>query len=418
MPYQRQEVTDPKMNGHTIANQTGDGSAESQVFQTGPVLTVSFAHMLNDTYTSFLAPLLPALIARLTLSNTQAGLLAFMQSSPSLLQPIIGHLADRASLRYFVILMPAASATAMSLLGVAPRYAVLALLVTIAGLCSASFHAAAPAMAGRLSGWKLGRGLGFWTVGGYLGFAVGPILVASTVDLATLQATPWLAIGGWLGSAVLYLRLRRLPLQPAASAAGSSWRHGMEGMRPILIPVVGIILMRAMAFSATLTFLPTLLTSQGSSFWVAGISLSILQLASAGGALIAGSASDRLGRRPIMLVSILIAPVLIFALVMLRGWLQLPALLGLGLTMPATHVISMALMQESCPDNRALATGVLLSITFVSESVGAVLLGAMADLFALQVAFALAALVFLAALPLVFLLPRHRAPSFRTRSSA
>ncbi len=399
-----------------MGNQKAEVPAESETFQTGPVLTVSFAHMLNDIYASFLAPLLPALIARLTLSNTQAGLLAFMHSAPSLLQPVIGHLADRASLRYFVILMPAATGTAMSLLGIAPRYAILALLVAIAGLCSASFHAAAPAMAGRLSGLRLGRGMGFWTVGGYLGFAVGPILVASIVDVATLQATPWLAILGWLGSVVLYLRLRRVPLQPAASSASSSWRHGMEGMRPILLPVVGITLMRAMAFSATLTFLPTLLTGQGVSFWLAGISLSILQLASAGGALITGSASDRLGRRPIMFISILTAPMLVLALVALRGWLQLPALLGLGLTMPATHVISLALMQESSPDNRALATGVLLSMTFISESVGAVLLGALADVIGLEVATALAALVFLASLPLVFLLPRQKAATAQTES--
>ena len=404
------------MNGHAADNQEARDLSESQVFQTGPVLTVSFAHMLNDIYASFLAPLLPALIARLTLSNTQAGLLAFMHSAPSLLQPVIGHLADRASLRYFVILMPAATGTAMSLLGIAPRYAILALLVAIAGLCSASFHAAAPAMAGRLSGWRLGRGMGFWTVGGYLGFAVGPILVASIVDVATLQATPWLAILGWLGSVVLYLRLRRVPLQPTASSASSSWRHGMEGMRPILLPVVGITLMRAMAFSATLTFLPTLLTGQGVSFWLAGISLSILQLASAGGALIAGSASDRLGRRPTMLISIVTAPMLVLALVAFRGWLQLPALLGLGLTMPATHVISLALMQESSPDNRALATGVLLSITFISEALGAVLVGALADVIGLEVATALAALVFLASLPLVFLLPRQKAATLQTES--
>lgn len=405
------------MSGNAADRQEARNLSASQAFQTGPVLTVSFAHMLNDIYGSFLAPLLPALIARLSLSNTQAGLLAFMHSSPSLLQPVIGHLADRASLRYFVILMPAASGTAMSLLGIAPRYAILALLVTVAGLCSASFHAAAPAMAGRLSGWRLGKGLGFWTVGGYVGFAVGPILVASLVDVATLQATPWLAIVGWLGSAVLYLRLRRVSLHTTESAASSSWRHGLQGMRPILLPVVGITLLRAMSFSATLTFLPTLLTGQGISFWLAGISLSVLQLASAGGALIAGSASDRLGRRAMMLVSILIAPMLLLALVAFRGWLQLPALLGLGLTMPATHVISLALMQEYCPDNRALATGVLLSMTFISESVGAVLLGALADVMGLEMATALAALVFLISLPLVFLLPRQNAATSPTEST-
>jgi predicted MFS family arabinose efflux permease len=86
--------------------------------------------------------------------------------------------------------------------------------------------------------------------------------------------------------------------------------------------------------------------------------------------------------------------------------------------MPATHVILMALVQERCPDDRALATGVLLSLTFVSESLGAVVLGAMADLFGLRPAFAVSAVVLLASLPLVLLLPRDAAPSLQTRSSA
>jgi FSR family fosmidomycin resistance protein-like MFS transporter len=341
-----------------------------------------------------------------------------MQSAPSLLQPFIGHMADRVSLRYFVILLPAVAATAMSLLGVAPHYAVVALLVIIAGLSSAGFHASAPAMAGRLSGWRLGRGLGFWTVGGYLGFAVGPILVTSTVNLLSLRGTPWLAIGGWLGSAVLFLRLRGVGLQPTPPEEGNSWRRGLEGLRPVLIPVVGLTLSRAMAFSATLTFLPTLLTSQGIDLWLAGISLSVLQLASAGGALLAGSASDRLGRRVIVSVCTLLAPLLILALLFLQGWLKLPTLIGLGLTMPATYVVLMALIQESCPDNRALATGVLLSVTFVSESVGAVVLGALADLFGLGTAFVASALVLLAGLPLALLLPRQRPMPLQPSTSA
>jgi FSR family fosmidomycin resistance protein-like MFS transporter len=396
----------PESDVFTDTGLTPGSPAGAEDFQTGHVLTVSLAHFLNDTYTSFLAPILPTLISRLGLSNTQAGLLAFIQSTPSLLQPLIGHLADRASLRYFVILTPALAASTMSFLGVAPTFAVVALLVAIAGLSSATFHAAAPAMAGRLSGSRLGRGIGLWTIGGYLGFAVGPLLVAGTVRLLTLEGTPWLAIGGWLGSALLYLRLRGVALQPAPSTVPNSWRHGLQGMRPILIPVVGLIVSRAMAFSATLTFLPILLTTQGAPLSLAGVSLSLVQLTSAAGALLAGSASDRLGRRLIILVSLLTSPVLLVALVSLHGSLKLPVLIGLGLTMPAVNVVLMALMQETCPDNRALATGVLLSLTFVSESVGAVLLGALADLFGLTTAFAVSALSLSAGLPLILLLPR------------
>jgi FSR family fosmidomycin resistance protein-like MFS transporter len=391
---------------HDSVDPKSHQSPGGEGFQTGNVLTVSLAHALNDVYSSFLPPLLPVLIARMALSNTQAGLLAFMQSSPSLLQPLIGHLADRASLRYVVVLTPAVAATTMSLLGVAPRYVAVALLVTVAGLASATFHATAPAMAGRLSGTRLGRGLGIWTVGGYMGYAIGPILVATTINSATPRSTPWLMVGGWIGSAFLYVRLRNVPLMPAIPSATHSWRHAMEGMRPFLVPMVGIVAARGMAFSATLTFLPTLLTSQGVDLWLAGISLSLVQAVSAVGALLAGSASDHLGRRSIAFVTTLIAPPLLLALVALPGWPQVPALIALGIVMPATYVVLLALMQECCPDNRSLATGVLLSLSFISESLGAVVMGVLADFFSLSLAFVVTALVLAASLPLILLLPQ------------
>ncbi len=73
--------------------------------------------------------------------------------------------------------------------------------------------------------------------------------------------------------------------------------------------------------------------------------------------------------------------------------------------MPPVQVILMALVQESCPENRALANGLYLSLAFISESGGAVVLGALGDLFGLSVAYTTGAVIQLLSLPLVFLLP-------------
>jgi FSR family fosmidomycin resistance protein-like MFS transporter len=383
------------------------GLSQAEGFQTGHVVTISLAHAMNDTYTSFLAPLLPALITKLALTKTEAGLLALMQSSPSLLQPVIGHAADRVNVRYLVILGPAIAATMMSLLGLAPYYAVLALLVIVTGLSSASLHAVAPPMAGRVSGTRLGRGMGLWVVGGYMGLALGPIIVVSAVNFLTLEGTPWLMIGGWIGSAILYLRLRDVPGPSISQSQADSWREALKALRPILAPVGGIIATRALLMSAIITFLPTFLTERGAALWLAGVALSTVHVSSALGALFAGSSSDRLGRRLVTFISMLSAPLLMFGFLGISGLVQLPILIMLGLAAPATQVVLMALVQESCPENRALANGILLSLTFLSESVGALVLGTLGDLFGLGLAFAAGALVMLLGLPLVLVLPRE-----------
>ena len=64
--------------------------SESEPFQTGGVLLLSVCHFIHDIYSSFLSPLLPLLIQKLSLSLTRAGLLTTIMQIPALLNPFIG----------------------------------------------------------------------------------------------------------------------------------------------------------------------------------------------------------------------------------------------------------------------------------------------------------------------------------------
>jgi FSR family fosmidomycin resistance protein-like MFS transporter len=392
-----------------VTTQAGGGAsttkAVSSDFQTGYVLTFSFAHALHDTYSAFLAPLLPTLIEKLSLSMTQAGLLDFARVFPALIQPFIGHLGDRFNLHYLVILAPAIAGTMMSLLGAAPSYAVLIALALAAGLGSAFLHALAPAMAGRFSGKKLGWGMGVWMVGGSVGFSVGPMVIVAVVDHLGPGGTPWLMIAGWIASLILFLRLRDTSTVPPSVQQRASLRDGLHALRPLMAPLVAISVVPALQSAAQSTFLPTLLIQQGESLWFAGISLTVLTSTGWVGALLGGAISDRLGRRVVLFLSMASAAVLMLVFLAAGGWERLPILLLMGTSGPASRAVLMALVQESCPDNRAMATGMLLAITFMTGSAASVAVGALGDLLGLRAAFALSALILLLGTPLVGLLP-------------
>jgi FSR family fosmidomycin resistance protein-like MFS transporter len=379
--------------------------AEAERFQTDRVVTISAGHAVHDTYTAFLPPLLPAFITEFALSTTQAGLLAVFLTAPSLLQPFIGHLADRFSLRYFVIMAPAVTAAAMSLLGVSPGYAALVLLLLVAGLSSASLHAVGPVMAGRVSGRNLGRGMGIWMVGGELGRTLGPIIIVTAVALLTLKGTPALMVPGLLASVILYFRLRDVPGRLPNERPSLPWRPALWGMRRLLAPLTGLILVRAFTMVALSTYLPLFLTEEGASFWFAGASLSVLEAAGVVGAMAGGSVSDWLGRKQVLLISLVTTSLFMFVFLAADGWARFPALLVLGLTALSVTPVLMAVVQESVPDNRALANGMFMALSFSIRAGAVVVVGMLGDLFDLRLAFTVSAFMPLLGVPFVFLLP-------------
>jgi FSR family fosmidomycin resistance protein-like MFS transporter len=377
-------------------------------FQTDRVVAITAGHAVHDTYTAFLPPLLPVFIETLSLTRTEAGFLTVFLQAPSLLQPFIGHLADQVSLRYLVIIAPAVAGVAMSLLGVAPTYGALALLLLVAGLNSAVIHAVAPVMAGRLSGTRLGRGMGFWMVGGELGRTLGPLIIGLTLQYLTLQRMPLLMIGGFVASALLFFRLKDVPGRPPAGSQALPWGNVLRSMGPFLVPLVGIVLVRAFMVASLTTYLPVFLADEGAELWFAAISLSILEAAGVAGALIGGGFSDRWGRRTIIAISLLVTPLLMFAFLAAGGWVRLPLLVLLGFTSLSVTPVIMALVQESFPENRSFANGVYMALSFVLRSGVVIALGLMGDRFGMSTAFAASAIIAFFGLPLLLLLPGRK----------
>lgn len=375
-------------------------------FQTDRVAIVAGAHSVNDTFFGFLPPVLPLLIQKFGLAKTEAGLLSVFSNIPSLLQPFIGYLGDRIALRWVVILTPGISAVLMSLLGVAPSYAVAAMLLLLAGCSSAALHATGPVLAGNLSGSALGRGMSFWMVGGELGRMIGPIVIVSSIRWLTFERTYWLALIGAATSVVLFVLLRNVPNQAPNALPSLPLHQALGRIRSIIPFLAGVVVLRAFLVTGVSTYLPTFLTEEGADLWLAGASLSLMEGAGVAGAMLSGSISDRTGRRPVLAISLVTAPLCLFLLLGVKGLAQIPVLLLLGFFMLSTAPVIMAIVQERFPENRALANGIYMGFNFVSMSIAALAVGVLADRFGMRTAFTVSAVLALLSIPFVFGLTR------------
>jgi MFS transporter, FSR family, fosmidomycin resistance protein len=375
-------------------------------FQAGGVALVSTTHAIHDTYTAFLPALLPVLIQKFTLTNTLAGLLSLFLQIPSLLQPVIGHIADRKNLELLVIFTPAITGAAMSLLGIAPSYGIAAFLLVIAGISSAMLHAVGPVLGSALSGAKIGRGMSFWMVGGELGRAVGPILVVTIISYLSVGHLPWLMLAGVLLSAVLFSKLGSLSTKPAEGKVSIPLKSALFQMRKVMLPLVALLFARSMVSATLTTFLPTFLTNEGSSLWVAGASLTILEVAGMLGAFLAGSFSDRFGRRRMLAISFTATPVLMLLFIFASNSLRIPLLVLLGFFAISVVPVIMAIVLENAPENRSLANGIYMAASFILNALSILLVGFLSDLVDLRFTFIISAVLLPIGLPFIFFLPK------------
>ncbi len=395
--------------GHHVDSATiQDEPSESKEFQTREVLTIVTGHFVHDIFTAFVPPLLPLIRERLAVDYAAIGGLAIFMQIPSLLQPFIGHAADRISLRYFIILAPAVTASVCSLLGMANGYALLALLLFVGGLSSAAFHAPAPAMIGRISGNRVGTGMSFFMAAGELGRTVGPLLVIAAVSWFGLEGIWRVAVFGWMASVFLYWRLRAVSARPAQGRL-LSLQQLLPAARKVYPPLLWIMAARVFMSISMTTYLPIFMQDvKGYEFEIAGLSLTLLEGAGVLGALTMGTASDWLGRRKILIVLFLVSPILFLGFLNSSGWMLFAFLLPLGFTMLSPSAVLLAVVQDSFQQNRALANGLFLMANFVIRSPALWLLGSVADRFGLENAFLMSGLIAFVGVPAILRLPERR----------
>ncbi len=373
-------------------------------FQTGKVVGLSACHFFHDVYSSFLAPLLPLLIDKLSLSLTQAGFLSTVMQIPALMNPYIGTLADRFNVRYFIVLAPAGTAVPMSLLGVAPDYGVLLLLLFSAGVSVALFHVPMPVMVARYSGTRVGKGMSFFMVGGEAARAVGPLVAVATVALLGLEGFYPIMVFGVLASVWLYFRFREATPTIAAKERQSLFAV-WKNVGSFMAPLIAIICARGFMHASLTAFLPTYLEMETGNLWLAGFGLTVFEATGVAGALFAGALSDRFGRKRLLMYSLAGAPVALLLFLTTTGWLRFAMLVATGATLLSTTPVMLALIQEHAKENPAAANGLYMMSSFLARSGIVVLVGWFGDLAGLKTAYAISAILGFFAIPFIWKLP-------------
>jgi FSR family fosmidomycin resistance protein-like MFS transporter len=306
-------------------------------------------------------------------------------------------------------LLPAGVALAgigIALAAAAPSYWLVILLVIVSGLGVAAYHPEGSKFAAYASGSKRASGMSLFSIGGNIGYALGPtattpLVLALGLTGGLLLALPVLGVAVALVLVLPFLR-SFVPEPGSRSVASGEDRPGALAL------LLGVIAFRSVAWFGLITFVPLWEVSLGNSKPHGSHLLSLMLLAGGLGTLAAGPIADRIGRRPVVIASMAATAPLTLVYVLVGGVPGAIALALVGVCVISTFGVTMVMAQEYLPHRIGMASGLSIGLSIGLGGIAAVGLGALADSVDLRAAMYAAAAAPLAGLVLALFLPSSR----------
>lgn len=375
----------------------------------GSIALLSVGHACVDVYQGSVAALVPFFVAERAYSYAAAsGIVLAASLLSSVAQPAFGALTDRWAAPWLLPLSTLLSGVGIALCGVGGRYALTLVFVAVSGVGVAAYHPESARVA-RLASRGSHSAMGWFSLGGSLGFASAPLLVAAVVATGGLRLTPLLVLPALAGAA-LCLFVVGTAGQRRAAASGTPVVAARDD-RVSFLKLALAVAFRSIVYIGLSTFISLYAKQRMHGSTAAGTAaLFVLYLGGAVGSVLGGMLANRWGRVTIVRRSYLIAVGAVAGVVFVPG----PALyLFVALTSAVLYVpfsLQVTLGQDYLPSRVGTASGITLGLTVSVGGLVSPLIGGLADATTLRTALAPLALVPAVSWLLVRSLPEPVAP--------
>lgn len=336
------------------------------------------SHFALEFCHNFLPVLYPLLVVGMGLSYQQIGYIALIVGLlTSLPQPFLGFLSDRFGAYQVGGISILWLGTLMSVSGLTPNYLAFAALVGLASLGSAAYHPAGAVLAAAHSKEQRGVGMSIFSVGGNLGSALSPLIIAALL--------PWLGLNAAFTvlpvALVVSLMLiqQKSPVAPERSGGHTNSAEGSSALWLGLVLLVIAAMSRAWFQVSLITYIPVWIESGGGTLTRAGQMLSVFAFSIGAGSLVGGAASDRVGRWIIGLVCFALLGPAYWLFLNVSGVNQILVLALIGFCLGNTYPIFVLMAQDCWSQRAAVASGLIMGIGWAPGGLGASFTGYVAD---------------------------------------
>lgn len=364
---------------------SGPARDDGPVRKNTSIPLLSVGHACVDVYQGAVASLVPYFVAERAYSYAAvSGIVLAASLLSSVAQPVFGLLTDRRAMPWLLPLSTLLAGVGIALSGVSDSYAVTLAVVAVSGIGVAAYHPESARVA-RLASRGSHSAMAWFSLGGNVGFALAPLLVAAAVAAGGLRFTPLLMLPAAAGAAICLPVLRALGRRETTSSATAQVPAGDDV--PAFVRLSLAVVCRSIVFTGLSTFVSLYATQRMGGSKAAGTAaLFVLYVGGAVGSVLGGALAGRWDRVTVSRWSYLLTAASVAGVV----WVPGPALYGfLALTSAGLYVpfsLQVTLGQDYLPSRVGTASGITLGLTVSIGGLASPLIGTVADQTSLRTA--------------------------------
>ena len=347
-------------------------------------------HCINDFGQGSLAALIPFFIANFGLNYYQSASIIFCNTIvASVAQPILGYVADRWRVPWFIPVGFTVTLVSISAIALATSYEMILALSLIAGLGAALFHPEAALLVNRMQSNELGNAMGRFAVGGSAGFALGPLLAGGVY-----------VFGGqflWLFTAIALIGVLLYAYAFTGSAATdvvgeskSSAKSTNTGANDWVSfgKLFFVIASRSILFSVLSIFIPILyITVINGEASASSLALTMYFAMGAVLTYMGGALSDKLGfLKTVRLGNLIFLPSVLVFIFVPNIWGFFGAMIPMAFGVFSQYGPITVLGQKYLAKNAGFASGITLGLGITLGGLVAPYIGHLADIYDVQTA--------------------------------
>jgi len=263
--------------------------------------------------------------------------------------------------------------------------------VVISGLGIAAYHPEGYKTAHFFTGDKSVTGMSIFSVGGNLGFSLGPLFAIYIIKYLGFSSLPVIVVPSLLCTAIILSYKTTIAIPRAAHAENQKDVSKTSlGAYVSLFVVIMIVVMRSWTQMGLLTYIPFYYINhlKGDPLF-AGNLVFVYLACGAAGTLIGAPFADKWGHKRFLRLSMFLATItlpMIFIPFVQKTYLIFFVLGLQGMLLISTFSVTIVMAQKLLPNKLGVASGLMTGFAIGTGGIGVTLLGLVADNFGVPVA--------------------------------